>query len=32
MFQGTMKNRVRIPKEIVEKYADTICFMVDKGQ
>lgn len=27
-----MKNRVRIPKEIVEKYKDTICFMVNKDE
>lgn len=31
-FQGRMKNKIRIPKEVVEKYVDTICFMVDKDQ
>lgn len=27
-----MKNRVRIPKEIIEKYEDIICFMVNKDE
>lgn len=27
-----MKNRVRIPKEIMEKYKHTICFMVNKDE
>lgn len=31
-FQAAMKNRKRIPKEIVEKYEQTIFFMVDKDQ
>lgn len=31
-FQATMKRREIIPKEIVEKYEKTICFMVDKDQ
>lgn len=31
-FQGRMKNRERIPKEVVVKYANTICFMVDRDQ
>lgn len=31
-FQSTMQSRERIPKEIVEKYEDTICFMVDIDQ
>lgn len=31
-FQSMMQNRERIPKEIVEKYQDTIHFMVETGQ
>lgn len=31
-FQSTMKRRERFPKEIVEKYEKTICFMLDKDQ
>lgn len=29
-FQEEIKIRERIPKEVVEKYEKTICFMVDK--
>lgn len=31
-FQAVMKRRERIPKEVVEKYEQTICFMIDKDQ
>lgn len=27
-----MKNRFQIPKSIIEKYKDTICFMVNKDE
>lgn len=32
IFQEEMKSMVRIPKKIVEKYKDTICFMVNKDE
>ncbi|XP_059070961.1 uncharacterized protein LOC131862125 [Cryptomeria japonica] len=31
-FQEKMKNGSQIPKSIVEKYKDTICFMIDKDE
>lgn len=31
-FQELMQGRERIPKDIIEKYENTICFMVDKDQ
>lgn len=31
-FQKEIYNRSQIPKSIVEKYKDTICFMVDKDE
>lgn len=31
-FQGMMQVRERIPKSVVEKYQDTICFMVEIDQ
>lgn len=31
-FQGMMQIKEMIPKEIVEKYEDTICFMVEIDQ
>lgn len=32
LFQEMMQIRERIPKDIVEKYENIICFMVDKDQ
>lgn len=32
IFQGRIKGRERIPKEVVEKYVNSICFTVDKDQ
>ncbi|XP_057856259.1 uncharacterized protein LOC131065690 [Cryptomeria japonica] len=31
-FQAMSQSRERIPKDIVEKYEDTICYMMDKDQ
>lgn len=31
-FQGMMQSRERITKEIIEKYDDTICFIMEIDQ